>query len=159
LQEEVENRSVALCIRASKLTADVLKAALQKTLAEMEKNERNRKAPPIYKGKQSVKHLIGQGAGVTSMEITDGNIKSFERTARKYGVDFALKKDASTRPPKYLVFFKSRDTDALTAAFQEYAGQRIKKASRPSVLQKLSQFKALVKIPAVEREKRKEQTR
>ena len=65
------------------------------------------------KGKQTVKELVGQGAGVTSIEISDKNIKSFESIARKYGVDFAVKKDSTEKPPTYLVFFKGRDTDAL----------------------------------------------
>ena len=45
--------------------------------------------------------------------------KSFERTASKYGLDFALKKDVSVEPPSYLVFFKGRDVDVMTAAFKE----------------------------------------
>lgn len=117
MQEEVENKSVAISIKATKLTANVLKAALLKALAEMEKKQKN---PKVYKGKQSVKHLVRQGVGVSNIEITDGNIKSFEKVARKYGIDFALKKDVSTQPPRYLVFFKSKDADALTAAFREY---------------------------------------
>ena len=76
MQEEVENKSVAISIKATKLTANVLKAALLKALEEMEKKQKN---PKIYKGKQSVKHLVRQGAGVSNIEITDGNIKSFEK--------------------------------------------------------------------------------
>lgn len=83
MQEEVENKSVAISIKATKLTANVLKAALLKALAEMEKKQKN---PKVYKGKQSVKHLVRQGAGVSNIEITDGNIKSFEKVARKYGI-------------------------------------------------------------------------
>lgn len=49
-----------------------------------------------------MKQLVRQGAGVQNIEITDKNIKSFEHVARKYGVDFALKKD--TASGKYLVF-------------------------------------------------------
>lgn len=78
MQEEVENKSVAISIKATKLTANVLKAALLKALEEMEKKQKN---PKIYKGKQSVKHLVRQGAGVSNIEITDGNIKSFEKVA------------------------------------------------------------------------------
>ena len=55
--------------------------------------------PKTHKGKQTVKQPVGQGAGVTNIEITDNNIKAFESVARKYGVDFALKKDAATNPP------------------------------------------------------------
>lgn len=52
-----------------------------------------------------VKSLVRQGQGVTNIEITDANIGSFEPKARKYGVDFALKKDCTETPPKWLVFF------------------------------------------------------
>ncbi len=85
-------------------------------------------------GKQSAKQLVGQDQGVTNIEITDKNIKDFERIARKYGVDFALKKDKTGEIPKYLVFFKARDADALTAAFKEYTAKTDRKKERPSVL-------------------------
>ena len=139
MQEELEQKSVAISIKAGKLTANLLKKALEKALAEMTKSQKN---PKIYKGKQSVKHLVRQGAGVSNIEITDGNIKSFERVARKYGVDFALKKDTTSQPPRYLVFFKSRDADALTAAFAEYSGKVVKRQSqeKPSVRRQLTQL-------------------
>jgi len=105
-----------------------------------------------------VKQLIGQGQGVSSIVITDRNIKSFERVARKYGVDFALRKDASKEPPRYLVFFKARDTDALTAAFKEYSGKSIKKAKKPSVLSYLRKLAELLKS-SLKQEKKKERER
>jgi hypothetical protein len=61
--------------------------------------------------------------------------------ARKYGVDYALKKDKSGEIPKYLVFFKARDGDALTAAFKEYTAKTERKKERPSVLQTLRRLK------------------
>ena len=70
-----------------------------------------------------------------------------------------MKKDRSSSPPKYLIFFKGRDADALTAAFTEYTrqeGQKGAETERPSVLAKLSQFKELVKHAVVDRNKRKE---
>ena len=97
---------------------------------------KSQKNPKIYKGKQSVKHLVRQGAGVSNIEITDGNIKSFERVARKYGVDFALKKDTASEQPRYLVFFKSRDADAITAAFQEFTARKLHR--KPSLRAQLA---------------------
>ena len=107
----------------------------------------------------SLVNAIGQNQGVSNIEITDPSIKEFEKIARKYGVDYAVKKDRSSSPPKYLIFFKGRDADALTAAFTEYTGKKVKKAEkteRPSVLAKLNQFKELVKNAVVDRTKRKE---
>ena len=56
-------------------------------------------------------------------------------------MDYALKKDKSGEIPKYLVFFKARDGDALTAAFKEYTAKTERKKERPSVLQTLRRLK------------------
>ena len=141
MQEEVEQRTLTLAISTSKMTAHVLKSAIQKYLAY--RKEKSREGPVKPCGKQSVKQLVGQNQGVSNIEITDNNIKDFERIARKYGVDFALKKDRSGEKPKYLVFFKARDADALTSAFKEYTAKTDRKKERPSVLQKLRRFKEM----------------
>ena len=79
--------------------------------------ERQKAGQQATHGKMSVKKLVGQGMGASSIEVTDNNIKSFERVARKYNVDFAVKKDKTVEPPKYMVFFKSKDADVITQAF------------------------------------------
>ena len=147
MQEEVENRTLTLVVSGTKFTGRLFKAAICKYLAHRKEKklqkQRSRDAPVKPQGKQTVKQLIGQ----------------FEKIARKYGVDYAVKKDRSSSPPKYLIFFKGRDADALTAAFTEYTGKKVRKAEkseRPSVLAKLSQFKELVKHAVVDRNKRKE---
>ena len=139
MQEEVEQRTVTLAVSTSKMTANVLKSAISKYRAY--RKEKKCEGPVKPCGKQSVKQLVGQDQGVTNIEITDKNIKDFERIARKYGVDFALKKDKTGEIPKYLVFFKARDADALTAAFKEYTAKTDRKKERPSVLNKLRKFK------------------
>lgn len=101
MQEEVTQKTIALVIKTAKLDANVLKAAMRMYL-----NHRRQKAQKMH-GKTSVKKLVGEGVGVSSIEVTDGNIKSFERVARKYNIDFAVKKDKTTDPPKYVVFFKA----------------------------------------------------
>ena len=139
MQEEVESRTVTLAISTTKMTANVLKSAISKYLAY--RKEKVREGPVKPCGKQSVKQLVGQNQGVSNIEITDKNIKDFERIARKYGIDFALKKDKTGDIPKYLVFFKARDADALTAAFKEYTAKTDRKKEKPSVLRKLRRFK------------------
>ena len=163
MQEEVENRTLTLIVSGTKFTGRLFKAAISKYMAhrrekKLEK-QRSRDSPVTPKGKQTVKQLIGQNQGVSNIEINDPSIKDFERIARKYGVDYAVKKDRSASPPKYLIFFKARDADALTAAFTEYTGKKVKKAEkteRPSVLEKLAQFKELLKNTVVDRSRRKE---
>ena len=143
MQEEVENRTVVLAVSTAKMTANVLKSAISKYLAyrKEKKVEKARAGPVKPCGKQTVKQLVGQNEGVANIEITDKNIRDFDRVARKYGVDYALKKDKSGEIPKYLVFFKARDGDALTAAFKEYTAKTERKKERPSVLQTLRRLK------------------
>ena len=88
-------------------------------------------------GKQTVKELVGQNQGVSNIEISDNNIKDFDRVARKYGIDYAVKKDKTGEIPKYLVFFKARDGDALNAAFREYTADVTKKREKPSIIRML----------------------
>ncbi len=141
MQEDIEHRSVTLVINGGKLTGRMLRKAIANLLSYM-KHKRQEHKTVIPHGKQTVKQLIGQNQGVSNMEIADDGIKDFERVARKYGVDFAIRK-ADGEPPKHLVFFKARDADALTAAFEEYTAKKMNREERPSVRSLLRHFKAL----------------
>ena len=134
MQEEVTGKAVALIIDSAKMSEQVLEKALQKYL-EAQKN----KSPKIHRGKQTLKQLAGQNAGLANIEISDKNIKAFTHVAKKYHVDFALKKDTTAEQPRYLVFFKSRDADAVTAAFQEFASRRMGREEKPSIRERLAQ--------------------
>jgi len=138
INDQISEKNVSLIIQAAKLDAKLLAKAIKLLIKGGQKllSEKNMTG----KGKQSVKQLVKQGQGVTNIEITDKNIKAFEKFARRYGVDFALKKDSTTVPPKWLVFFKAKDADALTAAFKEFVAYQASRSSRPSVLQALQQF-------------------
>lgn len=158
MQEEVESRTVTLIVSGTKFTGRMLKDAISKYMAHRKdkKLQKSRDSPVKPCGKQTVKQLVGQNQGVANIEINDPDIRDFERIARKYGVDYAIKKDRSTSPPKYLVFFKARDADALTAAFSEYSSKKVQKQERPSVLKKLAQFKDMVKNAVTDRTRKKE---
>ena len=143
MQEEVESRTLTLAVNGAKFSGRLLKAAVCKYMAHR-KEVKNQNGPVVPHGKQSVKELIGQGQGVSNIELTDPSIRDFDRIARKYGVDYAVKRDRSSDPPRFLIFFKGRDNDAITAAFQEYTNQKVKKASRPSVMKRLEAFRDMV---------------
>lgn len=138
MQDEVNTKVIALVVKGGRISADVLGKALKKFVEELEKAQKTASQPKIYRGKQSVKHLVEQNAAISNIEVTDGNIKSFERTARKYGIDYALKKDTSEQPPRYLVFFKGRDVDVMTQAFKEFSAKTVKQKDKPSLRHKLS---------------------
>ena len=96
---------------------------------------------------------------MTNTEVSEGNIKAFERVARKYGIDFALKKDKSCQPPKYYVFFKARDMDAMTMAFKEFVATNERKRNQPSIKKMLKHFKDISQKRNREREKTKTKER
>ena len=102
MQEEVENRTLTLVVSGTKFTGRLFKAAITKYLAHRKEKklqkQKSRDTPVIPHGKQTVKQLIGQNQGVSNIEITDPSIKEFEKIARKYGVDYAVKKDRSRLP-------------------------------------------------------------
>ena len=117
MQEEIENRTVNLAISTTKLTARGIIRLAAKGLAYIKRKSREaalKNEKPD--GRQTIQQLIGQNQGVTNIDISQTDLKGFEKYARQYGVDYAITKDKSVFPPKYLVFFKARDADAMTAA-------------------------------------------
>ena len=140
MQEEVTQKTIALAISTTKMTSAVLAKALRKLLEE-QKN----KSHQLPKGKQTLKNLMKQNTAISNLEITNDNIKAFSSTAKKYGLDFSLKKDSSTASPRYLVFFKGRDADVMTAAFQEFTAKRLSQEKKPSIRKLLSSMKELAR--------------
>ena len=149
MQEEVEQKTFNIVVSTTKLTArtilNVGKAAIQQQQAKM------------AGGKQSVRMLLRQNRGVSSVEIDKTNIRGFERYAKKYGIDYAIRKDNSEMPPRYLVFFKAPDAEAFHSAFKEYSASLLNKDKRPSVLAKLHELvQAAAELPGKVRHKEQE---
>ena len=150
MQEQNSEKVVSLSVRATKVTANVLKSAVRAYLSA-QKNK--------SKGKQSVKHIIQKGEKLTNIEVTDQNIKSFNKTARKYGIDYSLKKDGSEKPPRYFIFFKAKDAEVMNAAFKDFLGKELKKKEKPSIKARLKTLGEQVKQKAQERTREKNKTR
>ena len=149
MQEEVEQKTFNIVVSTTKLTARTIlnagKAAIQQQQAKM------------AGGKQSVRMFLRQNRGVSSVEIDKTNIRGFERYAKKYGIDYAIRKDNSEMPPRYLVFFKAPDVEAFNAAFKEYSASLLSKTKRPSVLEKLHELvQAAAELPGKVRRKEQE---
>lgn len=108
---------------------------------------------------QEFKELIGQNQGVSSIPIEKTDLKGFEQVARKYGVDYAITKDQNVIPPKYTVFFKAKDADALTSAFEEFTNRKLKAREKPSVLEQLNKLKELVAAILPDKVRHKSQER
>ena len=137
MQEEIEHKTVNFAISTVKLSARTLLKGAQFFLRQYDKS--------ASQGKQSMNRLIRQNRGVTNLEIEKTGIKDFDQ------------KDLSCTPPRYLIFFKAQDTDALNAAFKEYSASVLSKTERPSVLAKLHNLaQTIANLPDKVRHKEEE---
>jgi hypothetical protein len=153
LQEEVEQKTFNIVVSTTKLTARTILNAGRTALQQYQSKLLADKSS----GKQSVRMLLRQNRGVSSVEIDKTNIKGFERYAKKYGIDYAIRKDSSEVPPRYLVFFKAPDAEAFNSAFKEYSASLLNKGKRPSVLAKLHELvQAAAELPGKVRHKEQE---
>ena len=142
MQEEVNQKTVALSVNSAKLTASVLRSMMRSYLAAQRQKHQQQAQKSgmeaVKQGKTSLRELQKGGASLSTIEVTDGNIKSFERTARKYGITFSLKKDKTQDPPRYIVFFRGKDVDVIQQAFKEFSAAETVKANKPSIRQRLA---------------------
>ena len=154
MQEDVERRTVALSVNASKLTGRVLAKALAALLRKIQKEHHKAQTP---QGKQSVKKLMNHGVSTNSLPL-DGETRLFDQVARKYNVDYAFYK---TGPNKHLLFFKSGQADAITACFSEYTKLMMNRAKskRPSIIQTIKDFADKARSKPREHERKREAAR
>lgn len=113
-------KTIDVVIQATKLTVDIFRNAIYDLTTKRNYESR---------GNVRLGQLMKQGK-LDSIEITENNIKSFLDVAKKYDVSYALKRDSSTSPPTYHVFFTGRDTESLNKAFKEYVGVIDKKLNK-----------------------------
>ena len=149
IDEDVSRRTIAVSIKASKLTARGLAYVLQ--AVGRKKTHRARQTPH---GKQTVRQLMGHGAATNSIEVESP--KDFDRVARRWNVDYAFYK---TGPDKYLLFFKSGQADAITACFSEYSRRVLKrsKSHRVPIREQLKRAAAeLARQPSHKKERARE---
>ncbi|MFI3326834.1 MAG: PcfB family protein [Clostridia bacterium] len=139
----VTTKAIALSFRANKLTARVLYKAI--------KNYQN-KTPT---GKQTVKELAKQNQGMSSLDINNTDIKIFEKSMKKYFVDYAIMTNTTTSPPTHTMFFKGKDADAITKAFQDFTDNLANpQKKRPSVIAQLNKLAKQIKdTPRIPKEK------
>ena len=139
MQEEVNQKTVALSIRTTKLTGKVLAAALGKVVRALQK--------------QSVKKLMNHYGGKSAMPYV-GAPKDFDRIAKEFHVDYAFHK---VSPGHYLLFFKANQADAITAAFQKYSAKVLnKEQDKASILGQLRKFTEQIRTQAKEKQRTRE---
>ena len=161
MQEEVENRTVNLAVSTTKLTARNLIRAFRWYLMHRDRKRLNKQMKhPFKEGKQSVEDLLKAGVSTDKIELPDGSAKDFCKTAKKFGVDYAIREDKTSDPPRYVVFFKGKDTEVLDQVVKEYNAKANEKQKKQSVREELKAEKQKAKAEAKEnRAKAKEKAK
>jgi hypothetical protein len=132
LHEETSEKSMTLAARVGQITAEELKKAVSKLMAELSGGKMNPqgKSGELKHGRQTLNELAKHNAGMSSVELSDPNLRLLNRTMKQNGVDFAPVRDGKG---KYTLFFKGRDADALTRAFSQYTRKVTERAAKPSI--------------------------
>ena len=149
MQEDIERRSVAVSLTASKLTGRALAKALQAAMRKIQQANKNAQTPD---GRQTVKKLMNHGVSTNAIPL-DGETRLFDHIARKYNVDYAFHK---TGPKKYLLFFKAGQADAITQCFAEFTKRAMSKSRKPSINKNIERLDEKIRQRPKEREQKRE---
>ena len=114
----MSRQTIAVSVKASKLTARALAYVVAAVGRKIAKEHRKAQTPH---GKQSVRKLMGHGGDTNAIEVDTP--KLFDKVARKWGVDYAIRRVGDE---KYLLLFKARQADAITGCFAEYSRLELK---------------------------------
>ena len=95
MQEEVSQKSMAFIIQTGKMTGKVFLQAIEKYLAQgrqrRQLNARDKALHPAYKGRMTIREMMKERSGLANIEIHDEHIHDFERIARRYGIEYAIR--------------------------------------------------------------------
>lgn len=130
--QDSSKKTFTFVIETAKLTQEIMLAVLQDYV----------NTKPEKTGRQSIEKLSGGHAdSLKNIAVTKDNLKDFERTAAKYGVRYAIKKDCTDiANPKYLVMFQGKDLERVNEAFKEYALIKTQKTKSRFSLQKMKEL-------------------
>ena len=150
IDEEISRSTIAISVRASKLTARGMAYAL----GEAARKIRKAQAP---QGKQTVKQLLRHGGEASAIDLP-GRAKDFDRVARRWGVDYAIKR---VEKGKYLLLFKAKQADAITGCFSEYSHRMMNRGRdrRVPLREQLKRAQELVRNQPRQKERTKEAER
>ncbi len=138
---DIAAKTINLVIRASSITEEILKSAMQQYL-----NGSYQK-----RGKVSL-NTLAKGGKIEGIEISKANIADFRRTAAKYDIQYALSKcpDTST----YYVMFSAAKAANIEKAFKEYASQKVRSNDKQDFCRETQrEYKDLAAKISAERQK------
>jgi len=168
INEDMTQQECNLASRVADMTIQEIRKAIDKWLADAEKDkphaktgkpDKTPKTPKMKHGQMTLKELQKQsGGGLATVELKDPNLRLLKNTLNKHGVDFSAVKDGKG---KYTVFFKGKDADTVTHAFKQYTQKVVKleNSKMPSIAKTLAAAKKLAQSFTAGRDKEKTKSR
>ena len=143
----MSRQTIAVSVKASKLTARALAYVVAAVGRKIAKEHRKAQTPH---GKQSVRKLMGHGGDINAIEVDTP--KLFDKVARKWGVDYAIRRVGEE---KYLLLFKARQADAITGCFAEYSRLELKRAKsrQTPIREQMAAYQEVIDRSALNEEK------
>jgi len=136
MQEDIENRSVALTVNATRFTARTLARACMWLLRQMKQGD-------LSKYQETLREQIKKGEA-PSVPFS-GNKLDFHRFARKHKVNYEIEKLASG---KYRIYFKAAQAENIKDCLADYAKSIMGKGKGLSIAQELQKGAEKVKAAA-----------
>lgn len=158
MQEEIEERTIAISLTTARLSARALGVCFREFLSLGKKEADALKKRPL-KGKQSVSRLMAGGKKIKSTDLTPQEFKEFQKTAAKYKLSYAIRKDG-IRKDTYTLFFKAKDKKAIKDFFKEYSNKVLsRERPKENLAEKIERLNLTRPKKARFPEKRREITR
>jgi hypothetical protein len=157
LSEDVNDRSVNLAVRVGNLSGRTLRKAIGIILAAIKNNNKMPKDEKVKYGRTTLKQLQRQNDGLSTVELKQADLRLLNKTMKKHGVDFAVTKDGKG---KHTLFFKGKDVDSVTHAFEQYAKKVLKQSKdKPGIKATLADAKKISQSLSQNRDKEKNRNR
>jgi hypothetical protein len=142
MQGEIAEKTIALFVKAGSMGGEALRLTLIQMSAELRGigMGRTNEKPRIKRhGKIQYSKLAAMGDGLTKIDLSSPNLRLLDKEMKKSGVSFSVDK---TGNGGYVLFFRSRDTDAISLAFDRYAKRALENAKKPPLRKALSKHRA-----------------
>ncbi len=166
VSKEITDKSVHIAVKMAKPVLDDFMKALSDAVKKPVKAAGHAIGQKIHptEGKQSVKTLIRQGQGVSSIPLADEGLKDFQKIAKKNMVLILQWSKTRIQSLQYIRCFSRQRIRMQSPGFFDdyYSAKQIKKSSveKISVMEKLKKFKEIVAaIPKKVAERRKRRGR
>lgn len=146
--DEMQKETIDVTVKCNKLTKPIFDEICKQLNKQFEKvkNAETDLHQQMKSKKISMNKLKKSGGALVNMKIGDDNLKSFDKFAKKYNVEYSLKKDKSTEPATYHIFFKANDFESINKAVGEYVKNNEKIANRKPIKERLQDFKSEIQV-------------